>query len=100
LSASISCSAPASSSAVGILFKRSSTTLASQFIGGTSSTGLDGIASAAMLDAPATTSSVTYSISGSGSTCTLVGTEMIELNEIMGSLVPSNDDTPSLRLVG
>jgi len=100
LSASISCSAPASSSAVGILFKRSSTTLASQFIGGTSSTGLDGIASAAMLDAPATTSSVTYSISGSGSTCTLVGTEMIELNEIMGSLVPSNDDTPLLRLVG
>jgi hypothetical protein len=103
--ASISCAAPASASAVGMLFKRGSTTLASQFIGGTSSTGLDGIASVLLLDAPGTSSSVTYSFAGSGSTCTVVGSEIIELDEIMGALdleklLPANDAGAPLRLVG
>jgi hypothetical protein len=103
--ASISCAAPASASAVGMLFKRASTTLASQFIGGTSSTGLDGIASVLLLDAPGTSSSVSYSFAGSGSTCTVVGSEIIELDEIMGALdldkvLPANDAGAPLRRVG
>jgi len=99
-SASIACAAPASSTAVEMQFKRSSTALATQYIGGTSGTGMDGNAGAVVLDAPGTSSSVTYSIAGSGSACTLIGSEVIELDEIMGALEPGNDNAAPLRLVG
>jgi hypothetical protein len=83
--ASISCSAPASATAVGIQFKRASTVLATQNIGGTSSTGMDGIAGISVFDAPGVaTPPITYSIGGTGSTCTLIGSELIELDEIQG----------------
>jgi hypothetical protein len=99
-SGSISCSAPASATAVGLQFKRSSAVLASQFVGASSATGMDANASVNLLDAPASSSSVTYSIDGTGSTCTLIGSELIQLDEIMGALDPTNDNAVPLRLVG
>jgi hypothetical protein len=99
-SGSISCSAPASATAVGLQFKRSSAVLASQFVGASSATGMDANAGVNLLDAPASSSSVTYSIGGVGSTCTLIGSELIQLDEIMGALDPANDNAVPLRLVG
>ncbi len=101
--ASINCQVPPSGTTT-ILFRRGTLQLGSQaFIQNTSGT-INTVASATFIDAPATTSAVSYNMSSSGTACSLSGSELIELEEIMGALspdqVPANDNGVTLAKVG
>ena len=98
--ASINCFVSAGGT-TAILFKRGAGTLYTQSIN--SGAGLNAVAGLSVIDAPETTASTTYSMASANSpSCSLVGSETIELEEIMGALEPgalqpANDNVFSLR---
>lgn len=81
--ASANCAAPASGTPVIFTFKRASTTLVTQNLGGAGTVSLYGVASTNILDQPQTTSSTSYSI-GSNGGCTGTIQSAVKLREIMG----------------
>jgi len=101
LSAAMNCGSGTANNADTVTFKRASTTLVTETIGGPAGSTSTTAAVTGYLDAPATTSSTAYSIavSGSGGCSGTVHGSMVEVQEIMSSLESANDNV-SLRMVG
>jgi hypothetical protein len=83
------------SSLITLLIKRGATTIATNLLGGASVTG-NFTGALNILDAPATTSSTSYTSSSANGT---FENQFILLEEIMGALDPDNDNEP-LSMVG
>ncbi len=97
--ASIGCQVPTSTPTT-LTFERGATALTAQNLGSTVASGgnINVVASAVILDAPASTSSLTYQMTISGS-CS-ANMELIELDEIMGALEPATGNRAPLAMVG
>lgn len=98
--ASMGCTVNTSTSSE-LNFERGATVLASQNFANTIASGsvANSVGGAVILDAPASTSSLTYQMVISG-VCAPSGTELIELDEIMGALEPAPGDRAPPAMVG